>query len=221
MATTDTVEYERSTRRNAGQSDYQPERESGDLSSQPHGPTLDSALHAGSRQSTNAPVRAQAILSAQRTYGNRAVQRFCQHGRGSPLAHSDALTISVQRFQGPDSDWWKTTGINGAMGLSNTVAALPGIGNLGSGLLAGGFLTGSTIAGLTGNEEEAKKLRGGASYFGMHAIPGIGNALAAKHAAQDWGAFGENLSGRQAEGSAQSWGRETVPNLDKFLASLF
>jgi|SRR5687768_10452235 len=221
MADINPTEYEHRYRERDTQGDRQPRynADQASIAARDFNPStlLDPAM--GSR--ANASAHARAIHDAQHIYGNRAVQRCFQRGGEPSLAHSSALTKSVQRFQGPDSDWWKKTGVNGVMGLSNTVAALPGIGNLGSGMLAGGYLTASTIAGLMGEDQEAKKLRHGASYFGMHAIPGIGNALAAKHAAQDWGAFGENLSGRQAEGSGQSWERDTAPHIDQLLASLF
>lgn len=221
MAEINSVEYEHRLTNMATENGHEQEHEVQHPTSPAHTFAPTTLRSPAMRNSVNSPDYREAMLGAQRTYGNRAVQRCLQHGRGRCSARSGALTTSVQRFQGPDSDWWKTTGGNAAGGVFNTIAAIPGIGNGVSAFTAGGTLTASTIAGLMGEEQEAKKLRHASSYFGMHAIPGFGNALAAKHAAQDWGAFGENLAGRQAENSAQSWERDTAPHIDQLLGSLF
>ena len=160
----------------------------------------------------------------------RAADMIVSGGRQPQRAGSSSATAQsvpgpsarpVQRFQAPNGDWLMDAGANAGLGIYNSIEAIPGIGNALSLATGAGAGVGAIGASIAGEKETAQQFGRLSEYHGMHAIPGIGNMMAAKHAAQDFGAAGSNLAGKPGENSVQQWDRETAPPLEAFLRSLW
>jgi len=157
----------------------------------------------------NAPTRIAAMQSAQRAYGNRAVQRFL-----STSSATSQAPLPVQRYRPPDQDWSQQRH-RAAMGrLVNGAEAVPGIGNA---LSLMGFATSSVDSILEDDPSQAEYSRQMAKQQAFHAIPVIGNIAAFQDALQDHNALEdiENGATTTPKLAEDRWVNETGPQVDK------
>jgi hypothetical protein len=154
------------------------------------------------RNSVNATAYRDTMLGAQRTYGNRA----------------------VQRYRGPDEQWMWNTFSNAGSAATGLVGALPIVGNVLNAGVAGSQGINSALQYAMGNKDQAQYMAHQAQNNALNAIPLYGNVRSGAQGVHDAGAFYNNLFGGGStppETSGDIYHRESGPKLDDFLSSLF